>query len=283
VELSVRLVKQAGLSPRDISAVLLVGGATRTPLVSTMLHRGLGIVPTVNEQPELLVAEGALYTDDLPRSSPAPVSPGPTPVSATPVSPMPGTMRTTPTVRASAAIPPPVPTAPPSATLPSIGLPQDSFPNTRGRQIRVIVMTVALIYAAAASTVPFLGQNAGIVGAVLGPILVYVALRIRYASRLRIDDQGIRIRGIFRSELLGWRDVVSADVRDGVVWAWLTPVAQLTKKGKPRRRWRKKQQALFVVRMSNLAAEEYAVIAALRRYRPAPTAPAQSRPVPKRR
>ena len=299
VELSARLIKQAGLGPRDISAVLLVGGATRTPLVSTMLHRSLGLVPTVNEQPELLVAEGALYPDDQPTPSPAPliapvspgpIPPGPTPISAppilpVPISPMSKAARTTPAIRATAAIPAPQPPpAPPSAAFPSIGLPQDSFPSTRRHQIRVIIIAFLLTYGTAASAVPIVGENAAAGLAVpLLLIVVYVTLRVRYANRLRIDERGIRIRGIFRSELLVWRDIVSTDVRDGAVWAWPTPVAQLTKKGKPRRRWRKKQQALFVVRMSNLATEEYAVIAALRRYRPAPTAPVSSHPTPKRR
>ncbi|GIG89119.1 Hsp70 family protein [Plantactinospora endophytica] len=41
-------------------AVFLVGGASRMPLVQTLLHQTLGVVPTGIEQPELAVAEGAL-------------------------------------------------------------------------------------------------------------------------------------------------------------------------------------------------------------------------------
>jgi hypothetical protein len=48
----------ASVPPEGLSAVVLVGGASRTPLVSTLLHRALGIAPTAIEQPELVVAEG---------------------------------------------------------------------------------------------------------------------------------------------------------------------------------------------------------------------------------
>ncbi|GAB3843303.1 Hsp70 family protein [Dactylosporangium cerinum] len=48
--------------PTDVTlaGVFLVGGASRVPLVATLLHRELGVTPTVTEQPELVVAEGAL-------------------------------------------------------------------------------------------------------------------------------------------------------------------------------------------------------------------------------
>jgi hypothetical protein len=41
--------------------LFLVGGGSRTPLVAERLHRRLGIAPLVLEQPELVVAEGALH------------------------------------------------------------------------------------------------------------------------------------------------------------------------------------------------------------------------------
>jgi len=113
----VATVQRSRLTVADLSAVFLVGGASRIPLVSQLLHTELGVAPTVLEQPELPVAEGALA--DLvgalapprppPRPAPRqmargmPVAPVPTltgmpvsgspaarmPVSATPVSPMP--------------------------------------------------------------------------------------------------------------------------------------------------------------------------------------------------
>jgi hypothetical protein len=42
------------------AAVLLVGGASRMPLVATLLHRGLGVAPNVIEEPQLVVVKGAL-------------------------------------------------------------------------------------------------------------------------------------------------------------------------------------------------------------------------------
>ncbi|EXG81566.1 ABC transporter substrate-binding protein [Cryptosporangium arvum] len=51
-------LRAAGAGAPD--AVYLVGGGSRFPLVATALHRALGLAPTTVEQPELVVAEGAL-------------------------------------------------------------------------------------------------------------------------------------------------------------------------------------------------------------------------------
>ncbi len=51
---------EARLARQALSGVVLVGGASRMPLVSHLLHRHLGIAPAVPDQPELPVAEGAL-------------------------------------------------------------------------------------------------------------------------------------------------------------------------------------------------------------------------------
>jgi len=56
------LIRQAGIAPDDVAGVLLVGGGSRIPLVATMLHRSLGIAPTITEQPEIVVAEGCLLS-----------------------------------------------------------------------------------------------------------------------------------------------------------------------------------------------------------------------------
>ncbi|WP_051110381.1 Hsp70 family protein [Longispora albida] len=47
--------------PSTVAGLFLVGGSTRVPLVATTLHQATGIAPTVLEQPELVVAEGALH------------------------------------------------------------------------------------------------------------------------------------------------------------------------------------------------------------------------------
>ncbi|WP_051800090.1 Hsp70 family protein [Catenuloplanes japonicus] len=44
------------------TGVFLVGGASRMPLAASLLHQALGVRPTLLDQPELVVAEGALYT-----------------------------------------------------------------------------------------------------------------------------------------------------------------------------------------------------------------------------
>jgi hypothetical protein len=65
IERTVRCVEDmlaaANLTPAALSALFLVGGATRMPIVATLLHRRLGIAPEVIEQPELVVAAGALH------------------------------------------------------------------------------------------------------------------------------------------------------------------------------------------------------------------------------
>ncbi|MET7400831.1 Hsp70 family protein [Dactylosporangium sp. NPDC005572] len=72
-------VATAGLTPADIAGVFLVGGGSRIPLVATLLHQALGIAPTVVEQPELVVAQGAVGAANL--SGPTPSSAPPFPAS----------------------------------------------------------------------------------------------------------------------------------------------------------------------------------------------------------
>ncbi|MFJ8829349.1 Hsp70 family protein [Micromonospora aurantiaca] len=75
----------AGLRPEQLSGLFLVGGSTRVPLVARLLHTELGIAPTVLEQPEMPVAEGALTDLPLPRRSGRPG----VPVQAAPAPPAP--------------------------------------------------------------------------------------------------------------------------------------------------------------------------------------------------
>ncbi|WP_238011117.1 Hsp70 family protein [Dactylosporangium sp. AC04546] len=55
-----RVVQQCHLQPDQLAGIMLVGGSSRVPLVARMLHRELQLAPTVLEQPELPVAEGAV-------------------------------------------------------------------------------------------------------------------------------------------------------------------------------------------------------------------------------
>ena len=54
------VIQSAGLRPDQLAGLFLVGGSSRLPLAARLLHADLGIAPTVLEQPELPVAEGAL-------------------------------------------------------------------------------------------------------------------------------------------------------------------------------------------------------------------------------
>jgi len=54
-----KALQDARLSPRDLDGILLVGGSTRTPLVSTRLRERTGLDPRQDVHPDLCVALGA--------------------------------------------------------------------------------------------------------------------------------------------------------------------------------------------------------------------------------
>jgi molecular chaperone DnaK (HSP70) len=54
-----KAMHDAGKTARDLDTILLVGGSTRTPLVSRLLHERTGIQPREEIQPDLCVALGA--------------------------------------------------------------------------------------------------------------------------------------------------------------------------------------------------------------------------------
>ncbi|MGK5678887.1 Hsp70 family protein [Actinoplanes sp. URMC 104] len=71
------LLDWADLPEGRLAGVFLVGGASRIPLVATLLHRELGEAPVVIEQPELVVAEGSILADAALLATGA-ATPGPT-------------------------------------------------------------------------------------------------------------------------------------------------------------------------------------------------------------
>jgi Ethanolamine utilization protein EutJ (predicted chaperonin) len=80
-------IRDAAVPTDDIAGIFLVGGSSRIPLCATLLHQTFGIAPTVVEQPELVVAQGALRAPTAGRpapvvSRPAPVRSPPAPVTA---------------------------------------------------------------------------------------------------------------------------------------------------------------------------------------------------------
>lgn len=103
IEVAVRTVKQARVRDTAVAGWSLVGGATRTPLVATMLFRPTGVPPVVLEEPQFVVAEGALHvghtaTDQdihilplppAPEPPKDPVPPTPSPVPAPSPRPIP--------------------------------------------------------------------------------------------------------------------------------------------------------------------------------------------------
>jgi molecular chaperone DnaK len=77
VQVTRRLLRWADLPEGRLAGVFLVGGASRIPLVATLLHRELGEAPVVIEQPELVVAEGSILADAALLAT-GPAAPGPT-------------------------------------------------------------------------------------------------------------------------------------------------------------------------------------------------------------
>lgn len=70
------VIKAAGLAPRDLAGLFLVGGSSRVPMVARLLHSELGIAPTVLDQPELPVSEGAILAGGTSATRPASAAPG---------------------------------------------------------------------------------------------------------------------------------------------------------------------------------------------------------------
>jgi hypothetical protein len=106
VTLTTATLFTSGVSADRLAGVFLVGGASRVPLVATLLHRALGVAPVILEQPELVVALGSLLTNAPAPMIPAVKVPEPAPVTvpfANPVPPPP---------------PPPVAAPPPAAPAP---------------------------------------------------------------------------------------------------------------------------------------------------------------------
>ncbi|MEU4397604.1 Hsp70 family protein [Micromonospora orduensis] len=122
------VIAAAGLRPDQLAGLFLVGGSSRIPLVARMLHTELGVAPTVLDQPELPVAEGALTDIPLRRAQPAYAGP---PVAAPPPAAVPGTPPG----------PPPWPGSPAPAAVPAGG-------GSPWRRARWMVPVAVLVLAA---------------------------------------------------------------------------------------------------------------------------------------
>ncbi|WP_433218809.1 Hsp70 family protein [Dactylosporangium sp. CS-047395] len=163
-----RVVRDCGLEPNRMAGILLVGGSSRVPLVARMLHRELGVVPTVLEQPELPVAEGAVvHPSELTTAGRVPVASG------------------------TASVPIPV-SAPPSGTLYSAAFPVSAMPAPISAP--PVLMTAAPVSPAVVPQVaeqpPKKRRTALIAGAVALVVLVaggFFAYRAYLASQLLGD------------------------------------------------------------------------------------------------
>lgn len=60
VDMTVAAIHEAGLRPKQLTGIFLVGGSSRIPLISRLVHERTGIVPTTLDQPETVVSRGAM-------------------------------------------------------------------------------------------------------------------------------------------------------------------------------------------------------------------------------
>jgi hypothetical protein len=79
VALTADTLARSGITPQRVAGLFLVGGSSRIPMVANLLHQRLGIAPTVIEQPELVVAQGALLTVTAAATGVPPAGPVPPP------------------------------------------------------------------------------------------------------------------------------------------------------------------------------------------------------------
>jgi molecular chaperone DnaK len=121
-------LRWAKLAEGRLAGVFLVGGASRIPLVATLLHQTLGEPPLAIEQPEMVVAEGALFATTTTGTKRANTvtfeSIAVSPTSAAPVSPSPaGPPGRTPVWAASAPVSVPPVSPGPAPPFPSRAIP----------------------------------------------------------------------------------------------------------------------------------------------------------------
>ncbi|ETA66363.1 type VII secretion-associated protein [Haloechinothrix halophila] len=62
VALTSAAINEAGLRPDQLGGIFLVGGSSRIPMVGRLVHEQLGVVPTTLDQPETVVARGAMLS-----------------------------------------------------------------------------------------------------------------------------------------------------------------------------------------------------------------------------
>lgn len=146
VDLLLDTVREAGVPPAELVGVFLVGGSSRIPLISRLVHERSGVVPTALDQPETVVARGALRAVAAPdHLAPPALQPE---LSAAPEPP---THPTTPPTTVPTAPPTTLPKAP--RTAPSgaeSGRAGPAIPRWRtGRRVALALAAAAVLPAAA--------------------------------------------------------------------------------------------------------------------------------------
>ncbi|WP_433062368.1 Hsp70 family protein [Dactylosporangium sp. CS-033363] len=70
VDLVDAVLRQAGVDPRGLTGLYLVGGSSRIPLVATLLHQRFGLAPTLVDEPQTVVAAGSVAAAGTPVQAP---------------------------------------------------------------------------------------------------------------------------------------------------------------------------------------------------------------------
>ncbi|HEY8544874.1 MAG TPA: Hsp70 family protein, partial [Acidimicrobiales bacterium] len=126
-----RALRSAGLEPKDVSHILLVGGSSRIPLVAQMVSSELGRPVAVDAHPKHAIALGAaivaaraagVAVGDAAKAAPPPPPPGAAPAAATAAAGAAGVAATAAAGSAASAPPPPA-TGPTPAPQPAAAPP----------------------------------------------------------------------------------------------------------------------------------------------------------------
>ena len=220
VDSTLAALRRAGVQPAELAGIFLVGGATRVPLVGTMLHRALEKVPTLLDQPETVVAEGAIRTLTTVTPSPPPPASQPPPASPPP-RPEPEPRPESPQFSAQVSPPPiPVQPTPEPGDRPVVYTTQAS----RGGAAVGIVIFAAISVVAFALLPGRLGENPNVGEMIIadlmqyGPVAVALFNLLRFAlpPLLTVNDRGIIYRGRtakgYRYRALNWEHITQARV-----------------------------------------------------------------------
>jgi actin-like ATPase involved in cell morphogenesis len=160
VEITKAVIREAGFAPERLAGLFMVGGASRMPLAATMVHQELGIAPTLIEQPELVVSEGAVAI----ASTPAPPSPVPAPPTARQASaPTTRHAPAAPAAPTGIATPEPVRVPSPAAwtsPLPPL-VPPAPEPDRNGLAALIVAVVVVLLIGCGALLAELVGRGQG--------------------------------------------------------------------------------------------------------------------------